>query len=161
MTHIRTNATRFFRRTAANPHTLLRYEVTELDMLHIVQRDSSDAADGTSFRDSILNDVLLYIDSHYQENLKLDTIAPLFGYSSAYLGKIFAKNVGENFNSYVDRCRIERSKELLKNEKWKVYEVAAQVGYRNVDYFHKKFHKYVGMTPLQYRRQQTAGGEKN
>jgi AraC-like DNA-binding protein len=66
-------------------------------------------------------------------------------------------NVGENFNSYVDRCRIERSKELLKNEKWKAYEVAAQVGYRNVDYFHKKFHKYVGMTPLQYRRQQTTG----
>ncbi len=107
-----------------------------------------------SSRNSILDDLLLYIESHYPENLKLEVIAPLFGYSSAYLGKIFTKNVGESFNSYVDHCRIEHAKELLKNEKWKVYEVAAQVGYRSVDYFHKKFHHYVGMSPLEYRRQQ-------
>ncbi len=105
-------------------------------------------------RNTILDDLLLYIESHYPENLKLELIAPLFGYSSAYLGKIFTKNVGESFNSYVDHCRIKHAKELLKNEKWKVYEVAAQVGYRSVDYFHKKFHHYVGMSPLEYRRQQ-------
>lgn len=107
---------------------------------------------GSSAKDTILYDVLFYIDHHYKENIKLESIAPLFGYNSAYLGKIFTKSVGESFNAYVDHKRIDRSKELLLENRLKVYEIAEQVGYKNVDYFHKKFRKYVGMSPAEYRR---------
>ncbi len=107
---------------------------------------------GNPSRDTILDDVLFYIDHNYQNNIKLETIAPLFGYNSAYLGKIFNRTFGESFNSYVDHKRIERSKELLKENRWKVYEIAEQVGYKNVDYFHKKFKKYVGESPAEYRK---------
>ncbi|MCR5204708.1 MAG: response regulator [Lachnospiraceae bacterium] len=109
-------------------------------------------ATGNSSRDSILDDVIYYIDHNYQNNIKLETIAPLFGYNSAYLGKIFNKAVNESFNSYVDHIRIEHSKELLKQNKLKVYEISERIGYNNVDYFHKKFKKYVGMSPAEYRR---------
>ena len=108
---------------------------------------------GNSSRDSVLDDIIYYIDHNYTSNLKLETIAPLFGYNSAYLGKIFNKTVGESFNSYVDHVRINFSKELLKENKLKVYEIAEQVGYKNVDYFHKKFKKYVGESPAEYRKQ--------
>ncbi len=107
---------------------------------------------GTSSRNTILDDILYYIDHNYQYNIKLEGIAPLFGYNSAYLGKIFNKTVGENFNAYVDHKRIEQSKELLKENRLKVYEIAEQVGYKNVDYFHKKFKKYVGMSPAEFRK---------
>jgi len=106
-----------------------------------------------SSRDSILDDILYYIDNNYQNNIKLETIAPLFGYNSAYLGKLFTKAIGENFNSYVDHRRIEHSKKLLEQKNIKVYEVSEQVGYKNVDYFHKKFKKYVGVSPAEYRKQ--------
>lgn len=107
---------------------------------------------GSPSRDTILDDVLFYIDHNFQDNIKLDTIASLFGYNSAYLGKIFSKAVGENFNSYVDHKRIELSKQLLLENKLKVYEIADQVGYKNVDYFHKKFRKYVGESPAEFRK---------
>ena len=107
---------------------------------------------GTSSRDSILDDVIFYIDHNYHANIKLETIAPLFGYNSAYLGKIFSKTVGENFNNYIDHIRIEHAKELIIENKLKVYEISEQVGYRNVDYFHKKFKKYVGVSPAEYRK---------
>lgn len=107
----------------------------------------------SSSRDSILDDILYYIDNNYQNNIKLETIAPLFGYNSAYLGKLFTKAIGENFNSYVDHRRIEHSKKLLEQQNIKVYEVSEQVGYKNVDYFHKKFKKYVGISPAEYRKQ--------
>lgn len=107
---------------------------------------------GNSAKDTILYDVLFYIDHHYKENIKLESIAPLFGYNSAYLGKIFTKNVGESFNAYIDHKRIDRSKELLLENNFKVYEIADQVGYKNVDYFHKKFKKYVGMSPAEFRK---------
>ncbi len=111
-------------------------------------------ATGNPSRDTILDDVLYYIDHHFRENIKLETIAPLFGYNSAYLGKIFSKAVGENFNSYVDHRRIEHSKHLLLENQLKVYEIAEQVGYKNVDYFHKKFKKYVGESPAEFRKGQ-------
>lgn len=107
----------------------------------------------SSSRDAILDDILYYIDNNYQNNIKLETIAPLFGYNSAYLGKLFTKAIGENFNSYVDHRRIEHSKKLLEQKNIKVYEVSEQVGYKNVDYFHKKFKKYVGISPAEYRKQ--------
>lgn len=109
-------------------------------------------ATGNPTRDNILDDILYYIDHNYQNNIKLETIAPLFGYNSAYLGKIFNKATGESFNSYIDHRRIEHSKKLLLENKLKVYEVTEQVGYKNVDYFHKKFKKYVGISPAEYRK---------
>ena len=111
-----------------------------------------DGSDSSS-RDAILDDILCYIDNNYQNNIKLETIAPLFGYNSAYLGKLFTKSIGENFNSYVDHRRIEHSKKLLEQRNIKVYEVSDLVGYKNVDYFHKKFKKYVGISPAEYRKQ--------
>ena len=107
---------------------------------------------GSPSSETIMDDILHYINHNYRDNLKLETIAPLFGYNSAYLGKIFTKKVGESFNSYLDRVRIEQSKELLKDPELKVYEISDRIGYKNVDYFHKKFKKYVGVSPAEYRK---------
>lgn len=107
---------------------------------------------GNSSRDSVMDDILYYIDHNYQTNLKLEIIASLFGYNSSYLGKIFNKTVGESFNTYVDRIRVSHAIELLNSGDLKVYEIAERVGYRNVDYFHKKFKKYVGVSPAEYRK---------
>lgn len=102
--------------------------------------------------ESILESVLDYIDHNYYRNLRLESIAPLFGYTSSYLGKLFKKKFGESFNSYLDSVRIESAKTLLKENQYKVYEISEKVGYKNRDYFHKKFKKYTGTTPAEYRK---------
>ncbi len=109
-------------------------------------------ATGNPNRDTILEDVLYYIKNNYATNIKLESLAPLFGYNSAYLGKIFHKAVGQSFNTYLDQLRIEASKKMLENADLKVYEISDQIGYKNVDYFHKKFKKYVGKSPAEYRK---------
>lgn len=106
----------------------------------------------SSSSDSILGELLYYISHNYRENLKLEHIAPLFGYNSSYLGKLFSKKIGKNFNSYLDQIRVDKSKKLLAENKLKVYEVAEKIGYKNVDYFHKKFKKHVGISPAEYRK---------
>lgn len=107
---------------------------------------------GYSSGENVLEEVLYYIQNNYQENIKLEAIAPLFGYNSSYLGKIFSKKLGVNFNSYVDQMRINEAKKLLEQEELKVYVIAEKVGYKNVDYFHRKFKKYIGTSPLEYRK---------
>jgi len=110
---------------------------------------------GSPSSDNVLDDLVYYIEHNYQDNLRLETLAPLFGYNSSYLGKIFTKKFGDTFNAYVDKLRIRRACTLLEQGSCKVYEIAEKVGYCNVDYFHKKFRKYVGVSPAEYRKQHT------
>ncbi|MNO54621.1 putative response regulatory protein [compost metagenome] len=91
------------------------------------------------------------IHRNFSDNLKLETLSGIFNYNSAYLGKLFKNVTGEYFNTYLDKVRIEKAKELLE-EGFKVYQVAEKVGYTNVDYFHTKFRKYVGTSPTAYRK---------
>lgn len=129
-----------------------KYYLYEIILFFSEQFEMIMNATGNPSANNILDDVISYIDHNYQNNIKLETIAPLFGYNSAYLGKIFTKAVNESFNSYVDHIRIKHSKKLLRDGDLKVYEIAERIGYSNVDYFHKKFKKYVGMSPAEYRR---------
>ncbi|WP_106767008.1 response regulator transcription factor [Paenibacillus faecalis] len=92
------------------------------------------------------------IQRNYSENIKLKTLAEVFNYDRAYLGKMFKNITGENFTTYLDKVRIDKAKGFLK-QGMKVYQVAERVGYTNVDYFHSKFKKYVGTSPSNYRKE--------
>ena len=83
-------------------------------------------------------------------------MAPLFGYNSSYLGKLFAQKTGVSFNTYLDTLRVRRATKLLDETNLKVYEIASQVGYKNVDYFHQKFKKQMNMSPAEYRNRSTS-----
>lgn len=62
--------------------------------------------------------------------------------------------MGENFNTYLDKVRVNKAKELLISG-GKVGEVAERVGYKDIDYFIMKFKKYTGKTPKNYIKEIT------
>lgn len=102
---------------------------------------------------SSIKRIVKYVETNYYKDLKLETLAEIFNYNSAYLGKIFKNYTGVSFNTYLDKRRIEEGKKLLLEKKLKVYEVCELIGYKNIDYFHSKFKKYVGVSPLNYKKQ--------
>ena len=57
-----------------------------------------------------------------------------------------------SFNTYLDQLRVRKATELLDQTDMKVYEIAARVGYKNVDYFHQKFRKIMDISPAEYRK---------
>lgn len=130
-----------------------KYYLYEIILYFTEQFDNIMFSLGNSTKDSVLDDILSYISHNYAGNITLENIAPLFGYNSSYLGKIFSRKMGESFNSYVDHVRIEKAKELLLEDDTKIYQIAERTGYRNVDYFHIKFKKYVGVSPQKYRKE--------
>jgi len=97
-----------------------------------------------------INKILDYIDRNYRMDIKLENLASLFNYNSAYLGKLFKSHAGQSFNTYLDCFRIEKAKQMLKNG-MKVYQVAEKVGIKDIDYFYKKFKKYTGVSPSYFR----------
>ena len=107
--------------------------------------------------DKSIKRVVKYIDKNYYTDLKLELLSEIFNYNSAYLGKVFKSHTGMSFNTYLDTIRIEQAKKLLMEDKLKVYQVCEKVGYKNIDYFHSKFKKYVGVSPLNYKKQAEGG----
>lgn len=93
-----------------------------------------------------------YIDRDYSSPLKLNTLADLLGYNSAYLGKLFYREMGESFHTYLDKVRIEKAAEYLKKGV-PVIVTSEYSGFTNPDYFTKKFKKYMGTLPSAYRAQ--------
>lgn len=102
--------------------------------------------------DVLMKRMVDLIHRHYAENLKLETLADVFTYSSAYLGKLFKNSMGCSFNAYLDTIRIEKAKELL-DQGSKIHQAASRVGFSDVDYFREKFKKIAGISPSAYRRQ--------
>ncbi|WNS44172.1 response regulator transcription factor [Paenibacillus sp. MMS20-IR301] len=103
----------------------------------------------------LMKRMLDLIHRRYAENLKLETLADVFAYSSPYLGKLFKSSTGSSFNSYLDKVRIEKAKELL-DQGCKIHQAASEVGFSDVDYFREKFKKIEGISPSVYRRKDSA-----
>lgn len=71
--------------------------------------------------------------------------------SPAYFSRLFKEETGESFTVYLNRVRIERSKELLLHQNLRLADIAQLVGFEDQSYFTKVFKKIVGMPPLRYR----------
>ncbi|WP_211749745.1 response regulator transcription factor [Paenibacillus sp. Marseille-Q4541] len=107
---------------------------------------------GVNSKDTIIKQMIDFIKRNPGDHLKLEVLAEVFNYNSSYLGKLFKNYTGESFNVFLDKVRMEKAKSLLE-EGLKVHQVSAQIGYANVDYFHSKFKKYIGISPSAYRDQ--------
>jgi two-component system response regulator YesN len=109
----------------------------------------------TKVYSSLINDTLRIIEENLgNEQLSLRWIASNILYTNVdYLGKLFKKEIGENFSHYVMQKRMEMAKDLIVNgKKDRIYEVAEKVGYgSNSQYFSQVFKKYTGTSPLEYK----------
>lgn len=93
-----------------------------------------------------------YIARNYADpDLSITTIADALGVSEGHLSHTFKKETGLTVIAYLTRFRIQTAQNLLSEGSYKIYEVAQQVGYRDVTYFSSTFRKITGMTPSEYQ----------
>lgn len=99
----------------------------------------------------ILN-VIEFIRQNYDKEISLSDAADLVGITPEYLSKLFSKEMGINFSTFLGEFRVSIAKRLLANENYKIYEVAEMVGYRDTKYFNKVFRSIMGVSPSDYRK---------
>lgn len=90
---------------------------------------------------------------NYKDNITLKDLGKKYYVNAAYLGQTFKKQYGESFKDYLNRIRIEAAAEKLLHTELKIYEIAEEVGYKDLDYFINKFIALKGCTPAKYRKQ--------
>lgn len=103
-------------------------------------------------KNPVVHQVLTYIDTHYADELSLKTLGAQYHIHPVYLGQLFHKETGVSFAEYINKYRIDKAKQQLKNTNLKVHEIARNVGYWEIGYFYKQFRKYVGISPPTLKR---------
>ena len=89
------------------------------------------------------------------EELSLKWLANnLLYFNNDYLGKLFKKEMGVSFTSYVIKRRIEKACELFReNPQTHVYDVADKTGFGgNTQYFSQVFKRETGILPSEYQK---------
>lgn len=101
--------------------------------------------------DELVARIMSYVELNYAERLTLEELAAIVGYTPAYLGKLFRSHTGIGFADFLGKIRLEKAKELLEAGT-NVSEVAEQVGYRDADYFNRKFKQRFGANPSAFKK---------
>jgi len=93
-----------------------------------------------------------YIEINYMENLYLDHMAETFKTTPKYFSNYFKKTFGVNFVEYLNKVRLTRAKDFLRNTTLSVSEIGEKIGYANHTTFASTFKKVYGITPSEYRK---------
>ncbi|MNW45947.1 putative response regulatory protein [compost metagenome] len=102
----------------------------------------------------LIKEIVATMQARLHENLTLKQIAQQFAFSPNYLGHLFKEETGQGFSEMLTELRMKRARELLRDPKVKIYEVAGQVGYRYMPYFSRQFKETFGMTPMEFRKRE-------
>ena len=99
----------------------------------------------------IVNDVMNYIKDHYNTMDGLQEVSDAVAFNPEYVSKVFKKETGENFSTYLNDYRLKKGMELLQQNQKKLYEIAEEVGFTSLSYFSKKFKEKYGINPTKYK----------
>jgi len=100
----------------------------------------------------LLADMLKYIDTYYYEQIDREMLSKKFHISKEHISRLFKKELGESFISYITGVRLKKAMELLlKDPDLKLQYIADVTGFNDVSYFSKVFKKQFGVSPADFR----------
>lgn len=99
----------------------------------------------------LLHKMIHFVEENYSADCTLKDVAQKLRYDYQYLSKLFVKQMGMTFTSYLNNYRISQACYLLKNSNQSIKDIATNCGYNNLKTFHRNFRKITGTTPKEYK----------
>jgi two-component system response regulator YesN len=98
--------------------------------------------------------MLGYVDRRYSSPFNLDDLAFDMKRNASYLSALFSQTTGVPFHQYLEQVRLSKARELLRDPRNRVGEVARAVGYASPDAFRHAFKAHDGLSPGAWRAAQ-------
>lgn len=104
------------------------------------------------YENELLNEIINYINSNYQQLLTINDICQKFAISRSSLQMIFKKHVNLPPKHFINNAKLEYGKIMLKNSAYTVSQISDTLGYSSIHYFSRKFKQVYGITPTEYAK---------
>jgi AraC-like DNA-binding protein len=91
------------------------------------------------------------MDRAYSQSLDVPALARVAHVSPAHFSRQFRATFGETPHRYLQRRRVERAMELLRETDRSVTEICFDVGFASLGTFSRTFRAVVGESPSAYR----------
>lgn len=92
-----------------------------------------------------------YLEQHFCQEISFEQMAKEIGISYSYMRRIVYELTGKSLIDYTNLLRINKAKQILQTTNLTMAQIAAEVGYNNVQSFNRFFRKYEGMSPGNFR----------
>ena len=93
-----------------------------------------------------------YMQTHFADDITLDDLAEVAGYSPFYLSRMFRRTTGLPPHKYLTQIRVHRARDLL-NSGLSIADAAVDVGFADQSHLTRWFKRIMGVTPGQYLTQ--------
>lgn len=91
-----------------------------------------------------------YIDKHLNDVITLKQLSDVAGYSSWHSDRIFKDLIGKSPFDYIRSLRLTKAALLLRDEKYKIIDVALDFVFDSHEGFTRAFSKEFGLSPKKY-----------
>ena len=135
-------------RTMALYYNILYLMVRDYRETEAAQEEIQD-----SRRLDALSKITTYMREHYKEDLRLSGLAAMFGYSDAYLSRMFRKYARVNFKTYLQDIRMAYAYKELLHTDHTISSIALDNGFASSRAFSREFVKRYGILPGRVERQ--------
>ena len=98
-----------------------------------------------------ISDAVDFINRNFDRNITVQEVADILHISESAFRALFKENMRMPFKEYITYLRLTKAKKMLLTTDASINEIAAMAGYTNINQFYKVFHKYVFMSPAEYR----------
>lgn len=100
----------------------------------------------------ILRRCIVFVDTHYTQNLSAESLAKKFGLSQSALSAAFQQHTGLPVHKYIVQKRIQKAQMLIRSqEDLALSDVADKCGYTDNSTFYRNFLKVTGVSPAKYK----------
>ncbi len=101
---------------------------------------------------NITRNMVDFIQKNYAEKLTLAQIAEAGAVGQSKCCKLFSRYFDKSPIVYLNRYRLNKSLELLRNTDLSITETALSTGFSGASYYAETFKKYFGKSPTEFRQ---------
>ncbi len=105
-----------------------------------------------NYQDELFDEIITYIEEKIYEPLTVANICQHFSLSRSTLQLLFKNTVNQSPKKFISDMKLEKSCQMLRENKYTISEVSLKLGYSSIHYFSNAFNQKYHISPSEYAK---------